>query len=76
MSDDEVRSSPLASTMRSRASSVARGGICVTRRRRSPRASPGKTSSRDQSMPSPVVGSVTSPFTVPNARVGIWTGTR
>ena len=75
-SDGEERSSPLASTVRSRASSVARAGIFVTRRRRSPAASPGKTSARDQSMPSPVAGRTTSPATVPNARVGMRTGTR
>jgi hypothetical protein len=55
---------------------VARVGIRVTRRRRSPIASPGKTSARDQSMPSSVVGSTTSPATVPKARVGMRTGTR
>jgi hypothetical protein len=74
--DDEARSSPLASTVRLRASSVARGGICVTRRRRSPAARPGKTRARDQSTPSPVVGRTSSPSTVPNARVGMLTGTR
>ena len=35
---------------------------------------PGKTSARDQSMPSPVAGRTTSPATVPNARVGMRTG--
>ena len=75
-SEGEDRSSPLASTVRSRASRVARAGIFVARRRRSPGASPGKTSARDQSMPSPVAGRTTSPATVPNARVGMRTGTR
>ena len=75
-SEVEARSSPLASTVRSRASNVARVGIRVTRRRRSPTPSPGNTRARDQSMPSPVAGSTTSPATVPNARVGMWTGTR
>ena len=51
-------------------------GIRVTRRRRSPAASPGRRGARDQSMPSPVAGSTTSPATVPNARVGMRTGTR
>ena len=39
-------------------------------RRRWPAPSPGKTSARDQSMPSLVAGRTTSPVTVPNARVG------
>jgi hypothetical protein len=60
--------------VRSRASSVAGRHLRDAAQALAGRE-PGKTSARD-SMPSPVAGRTTSPATVPNARVGMRTGTR
>ena len=72
----EVRASPRARAVLSRARSVPRGGSLVSRVSFSPRRSPGKTRSWDQSTPASVTGTRTVPRTGPQMRVSTRTGMR